>query len=113
MQQQQIQAQQQIVAQEQQFKDKINQRDNDTKIMVAQINSQAEMAVLQMKNNMTQADLAEKDGIEPVYSQEAKNKLMEEMRQFDEKLKQSQEELKFKREKLDSDTKLKERQLNR
>ena len=113
MQQQQIQAQQQIAAQEQQFKDKINQRDNDTKIMVAQINSQAEMAVLQMKNDMTQADLAEKDGIEPVYSQEAKDKLMEEMRQFDEKLKQSQEELKFKREKLDSDTKLKERQLNR
>jgi hypothetical protein len=29
-----------------QFKDALNQRDNETKIMVAEINSQAEMAIL-------------------------------------------------------------------
>jgi hypothetical protein len=48
--------------------------------MVAEINSQAEMAVLQLKNHMTEEDMIE-DGVKPdEYSQEAKDKLMESMR---------------------------------
>jgi len=55
----------------------MNQRDNETKIVVAEINSQAEMAILQLKNHMTVEDELN-DGVEPdEYSQEAKDKLME------------------------------------
>lgn len=62
---------------ERDFKDALNQRDNETKVVVAEINSQAEMAILQLKNHMTEED-EENDGISPdEYSQEAKDKLME------------------------------------
>ena len=57
------------------------------KIVVAEINSQAEMAILQLKNHMTVEDELN-DGVEPdEYSQEAKDRLMEQMREFDERLK--------------------------
>lgn len=45
-QQEQIQANMQNAQAEREFKDMLNQRDNETKVMVAEINSQAEMAVL-------------------------------------------------------------------
>jgi hypothetical protein len=45
-QQEQIQANLQNAQAEREFKDMLNQRDNETKVMVAEINSQAEMAVL-------------------------------------------------------------------
>ena len=62
---------------ERDFKDALNQRDNETTVVVAEINSQAEMAILQLKNHMTEED-EENDGISPdEYSQEAKDKLME------------------------------------
>jgi hypothetical protein len=41
---------------EREFKDTINQRDNETKVVVAEINSQAEFAILQLKNRMTELD---------------------------------------------------------
>ena len=50
---------------EREFKDTLNQRDNETKIVVAEINSQAEMAILQIKNRMTEMDKLENDGIAP------------------------------------------------
>ena len=64
-------------------------RDNDTRLMVAQINS-----------------LAKDEANEEVeYSQEAKDKLMEQIREFDEKIK-------FDREKLKEDSRLKEKQIS-
>jgi len=80
---------------EREFKDQINQRDNETKVVVAEINSQAEMAILQLKNKMTETDM-EQDGIEPdEYSQEAKDKLMQDMIKFDKKLALDRERLEF------------------
>lgn len=54
MQQQQQQIQADLEAQQQQIqlKDQMNKRDNDTKIQVAKINSEAEFAVLQLKNHL-------------------------------------------------------------
>lgn len=112
MQQQQQQALLQQKQMEMQQKDLINQRDNETKITVAEINSQAEMAILQLKNHMTVEDEL-RDGIEPEeYSQEAKERLMEEMRQFDAKLQLDREKLNWERERHNTDNELK-REMNR
>jgi hypothetical protein len=97
-QQQQLEAQMQDRQAEREFKDALNQRDNETKVVVAEINSQAEMAILQLKNRMTELDEAnaDNDGIAPDdYSQEAKDKLLEEIRQFDARLKLDREKFEF------------------
>lgn len=113
-QQQLAQMEQQTRQQEMQFKDQLNQRDNETKIAVAEINSQAEMAILQLKNRMTEMDQLEQDGINPdEYSQEAKDKLMEQMRQFDAKLKHDKDKLAFEKQKHKEDNELKERISNK
>lgn len=84
IQQQQIQQQAEIEQAKMQQQDAINQRDNETKIIVAQINSQAEAERYAMMN--------QDDGIqEPVFSEEAKAKLKESIRQFDERLKLDRE----------------------
>ena len=96
----QMQAQQKQLEMEQ--REQANIRDNETKIMVAHINSQAEMAMLQLKN----------DGIEePVYSEEAKANLAEKIREFDAKLKLDRERLEFDKQKAKTDTMLKEKQI--
>ena len=83
-----------------QQEDTLNQRDNETKILIAQMNAYA-------KQN-------EDDGIvEPEYSQEAKDKLLESMRQFDERLKLDRERLEFDKDKAKSDARLKEKQINK
>lgn len=105
MQQEQLQAQQQQAQmemeakqQEMQMKDQLNMRDNETKILVATISA---------KN-------AENDGIkEPEYSQEAKDKLMESMRQFDARLKLDRDRLEFDKKKASTDARLKEKQINK
>ena len=112
MQQQQeaIQAQVQQKQMELQAKDTLNQRDNETKVIVAEINSQAEMAILQLKNRMTELDQLDQDndGIAPEeYSQEAKDKLMESMRQFDARLKLDRERLEFEKQKSKEDLAIK------
>ena len=110
-QQQQMEMEMQVRQQEMQFKDALNQRDNETKIMVAEINSQAEMAILQLKNHMTEEDKLN-DGIEPdEYSQEAKDKLAESMRQFNERLKLDKDRLKFDKEKAQTDAEIKRQAL--
>ena len=110
-QQQQMEMEMQARQQEMQFKDALNQRDNETKIMVAEINSQAEMAILQLKNHMTEEDKLN-DGIEPdEYSQEAKDKLAESMRQFNERLKLDKDRLKFDKEKAQTDAEIKRQAL--
>lgn len=109
-QQQQVEAQMQNAKEERDFKDKINQRDNDTKVMVAEINSQAEMAILKLKNDMTVADQLNEEGMAPEeYSQEAKDKLMQDMLKFDKQLAFNREKLAFDKQKHREDNALKER----
>lgn len=105
LQQQQLQIQQQEIEQKNQLEqskmeleDAINQRDNETKLMIAQ---------MQAYNNSD-------DGIvEPEYSQEAKDKLMESMRQFDARLKLDRERLEFDKNKAKTDARLKEKQIDK
>lgn len=104
-QQQQLQVQQQEIEQKSQIEqakmqqeDMLNQRDNETKILIAQINASSK----------------EEDGIiEPEYSQEAKDKLMENIRQFDERIKLDRERLEFDKSKAKEDARLKEKQINK
>ena len=104
-QQEQLQAQQQQAQaaleqkqMEMQLKDQMNQRDNETKILIANI----------------QANSNTEDGIEePEYSQEAKDNLMEKMREFDAKLKLDRERLAFEKDKAKTDARLKEKQINK
>ncbi len=105
-QQQQLQVQQQEIEQKAQMEqakmqqeDVLNQRDNETKILIAQINA----------NSRNEED----DTIEPEFSEEAKANLMEKIRQFDERLKFDRERLEFDKDKARSDAKLKEKQINK
>jgi hypothetical protein len=75
--------------------DRINQRDNETKIIVA---------------NISHVD----DGVtEPEYSQEAKDKLAESIRQFDARLKLDRDKLSLDRHKAEMDVQLKRQALAR
>ena len=63
-----------------QLKDTLNQRDNETKIIVATISAQSN----------------QDDGIqEPEVSEESKANLMQKMKEFDEKMKLEREKLAF------------------
>ena len=100
MQQQQLEANAQAKEQEMQLKDQLNQRDNETKIMVATIAASANQEV--------------EDGIEePTFSEEAKAQLAEKMRQFDAKLKLDKEKLDLDREKMRNDVDLRRKALNK
>lgn len=106
-QQQALQAQMQDKEAERQFKDTLNQRDNETKVVVAEINSQAEMAILQLKNHMTEEDELN-DGVNPDdYSQEAKDKLMQDMLKFDKRLALDRERLEFDKQRSKEDLAIK------
>ena len=106
-QQQQLQVQQQEIEQKAQIEqakmqqeDALNQRDNETKILIAQMQAYS-------KNS-------EDDGIiEPEYSQEAKDKLMEQIREFNEKIKLDREKLNLDREKHKDDVTLKRKALDK
>lgn len=106
-QQQQLQIQQQEIEQKTQIEqakmqqeDMLNQRDNETKILIAQMQAYSK-------------DNEDDDIAEPEYSQEAKDKLMESMRQFDERIKLDRERLEFDKDKARSDARLKEKQINK
>ena len=103
-QQEQLQTQQQIAQMQQQQqqaeleqKEQANIRDNETRILVATIGANS-------KQNDSMSE-------EPVYSQEAKDKLAEQMRQFDEKLRLDRDRLALDKKKADMDYNIKERQL--
>ena len=106
-QQQQLQVQQQEIEQKAQMEqakmqqeDVLNQRDNETKILIAQM--------------QTYSKNSEGDGIiEPEYSQEAKDKLMEQIREFDERLKLDREKLSLDKKKHEDDVILKRKALNK
>lgn len=76
--------------------------DNETKILVATISAQA------------RANDVENDGVAPEeYSQEAKDKLAEQIREFDARLKLDRERLAFDKDKAKTDARLKEKQINK
>ena len=108
-QQQQLESQQQIAQMqneqkqlELQQKEQANVRDNETKILVAQISAQV------------RANDVEGDGIAPEeYSQEAKDKLAESIRQFDEKMKLEWAKHRETQEKNAKDAELKQKQINK
>ena len=112
MQQQQQLAQQQLQQQQEAVKkqDEMNQRDNETKITVAEINSQAEMAILQLKNHMTEADKLEEQ-MSPEELQLAKDKLIQEMEIVDKQLDLSREKMRAEEKRHQEDMALK-RQIN-
>ena len=98
LQQQQMQAEAQAKEADMQLKDTLNQRDNETKIMVATISANAHM----------------NDGIEePEYSEESKAKLLESMRQFDEKLRLERDKFDFEKKKTQTDQQIKREALRK
>lgn len=108
-QQQQLESQERIAQAEQQQKqaelqqkEQANIRDNETRILVAQISAQAR-----------DTD-AEEDGIAPEeYSQEAKDKLVEQIREFDEKMKLEWAKHEETQRKNNKDAELKKEQINK
>ena len=105
-QQQQLQAQQQQAQLEQQTamakmeqENLLNERDNETKIIVAQI-----AASVKVNENDT-------DGIQEPMSQESREKLKEQIRQFDARLELDRQRLQFDREKARTDASLKRKQI--
>lgn len=102
MQQQQLQQQQQMAQmqqeqrmQELQQQDNQNIRDNETRVLIAQINA---------------SQKGEDDGIEE--SDLSKEELLEKVRQFDEKMRLERDKLALQKSKNDSDTILKKKALN-
>lgn len=103
-QQQQAQMQQQTEMQKMQQEDILNQRDNETKILVAQINAQSKLQDSEVDIN---------DGIKEPMSEEAAAKLREQIREFDAKMTLEREKLKVQRDKQEEDARLKEKQINK
>lgn len=100
IQQQEIERKAQIEQAKMQQEDALNQRDNETKILIAQMQAYS-------KNS-------EDDGIiEPEYSQEAKDKLIEQIREFNERIKLDRERLELDKTKANTDARLKEKQINK
>lgn len=105
-QQEATQAQMQMAQSEQQLKDSMNQRDNETKIIVAQIAAQ---------NAGTDAEL---DGISTPMTENERAQLSEKMREFDKtfqlnekKHQLEKDRLKFDQKKADVDAQLKRKQI--
>lgn len=103
-QQQQLQAEQQRIQAEAQFretemqlKDLLNQRDNETKILIAEISKQS-----------TSNDTSEQE-----ISEESRAKLQENIRQFNEKLKLDKERLSLDKKKMEEDSRLRRMQINK
>lgn len=99
LQQQQLQQQQQQVAQQQELQYKMHKEDNETKILVAQINSKAEADRLALVGGSDALSQQQQMQLE-------KDKLSESARQFNEKLA-------LDRQKQVDDVRIKEKQLNK
>lgn len=104
-QQQELQSQQQIAQMNQdlemqklQQENLLNERDNETKILVAQIGARSKM------NN-------DDDGIQEPMSEAEREKLKEQVRQFNKKLELDREKLSFEKEKHKDDVDIKNRQI--
>lgn len=98
MEQQKIEAEAQAKEADMQLRDMINQRDNETKIVVATISANSNQEVPET---------------EPVFSEESKAKLAESMRQFDSKMKLENSKLEEQKRKNRADEALKLKQINK
>ena len=112
-QQQAAEMEQQTAMQEMQFKDTINQRDNETKILVAEINSQAEAERLAMMNNDTNMDGIRDDERRTEDLAEAKEERMLKMQEMDKKFELEKEKLNLAKKKQADDVRLKEKQISK
>ena len=101
VQQQEAQMKQEAEIAKMELEDTLNQRDNETKILVAQI--AASVKVNQGDN----------DGIQEPMSEEAREKLKEQIRQFNAKLELDRERLNFDKDKAKTDAELKRQQINK
>jgi len=94
--QQRLQAEMSLKQAEMDLKDQINRRDNETKLLIAQMSKDTD------------------DGIkEPAYSQEAKDKLQEQMREFDSRLALDKERLKLDTHKVNEELAIKRQKDNK
>ena len=111
VQQQEMQIQQQMIQQKVQSEQakmeqdyKMNSENNQTKILVAEINSKAEADRLAMMN--------QDDGIQEM-SEVDRAKLSEQIRQFDQTLQLQKDKLTLEKEKAQKDQELKRQQINK
>lgn len=102
MQQQALEAQAQQHEVEMQLKKEMNQRDNDTRIVTAEIAARGQVQAFTGKTYDNQ-----------VNAQLTKQELMEKMRQFDERIKLDREEFEHKKAKDNKDQELKKMQINK
>ena len=102
LQQEEAQMKQQLEIAKMEQENLLNERDNETKIIVAQI-------AASVKANEGQAD----GGIQEPMSEEAREKLKEQIRQFDARLALDKERLSFDKQKAETDARLKEKQINK
>nr|DAR02332.1 MAG TPA: portal protein [Crassvirales sp.] len=98
LQQQQLEMQSKQAEAQRQQEDELNKRDNETKILVAEINAQSKQ---------------QDDGIIEPEDSKAKEELLEKIRQFNENLKLNRDKLNLERQKHEDDVKLKEKALNK
>ena len=98
--QQQAQMEQQTAMAKMEHEATMNTENNETKILVAQINAQA--------RQLDDADVVENTGM----SEESRAKLDEEIREFDARLALDKERLAFDKDKAKTDARLKEKQIN-
>jgi hypothetical protein len=98
--QQKIQMQQMIAQHQEEMQYRMHQEDNQTKILVAQINGAAEEARLSIMNH----DNDEANTLE-------REKIAENARQFDATLKQNDKKIEIERQKQKDDARLKEKQI--
>ena len=101
VQQQEAQMKQEAEIAKMELEDTLNQRDNETKILVAQIAASVKV---------NQGDT---DGIQEPMSEEAREKLKEQIRQFNAKLELDRERLNFDKDKAKTDAELKRQQINK
>lgn len=104
---QQMQIQQQAATEQARMEQeyKIHSEDNETKILIAEINSQAEADRLALMNK----DYAEED----VYTQKDKAELAEQIREFDLRLKLDREKLEHEKSKAKKEQALKSKQISK
>lgn len=100
VQQQEAQTKQEIEMAKLELEDTLNQRDNETKILVAQI-----AASIKVEEGS--------DGVQEPMSEEAREKLREQIRQFDARLELDRDRLNFDKEKAKTDAELKRKQINK
>ena len=101
VQQQEAQMKQEAEMAKMELEDTLNQRDNETKILVAQIAASVKV---------NQGDT---DGIQEPMSEEAREKLKEQIRQFNAKLELDRDRLNFDKDKAKTDVELKRQQINK